>query len=259
MLQSVKRRLPAPIKKGARRAIYQIGTLFFNEPLMRLAELYLRRYYTYDTRRLWGGPHPPPEWFDHRADLYLWSELRVPFWVERGVFSREVMFEGCQVLDLCCGDGFYPYHFYSSIASHIDAVDWDPTAIAHAHKWHNHPKISYVQLDVVTNAFPGTDYDVITWDGAIEHFSSDQIRIVLKKCVRALRIPEGMLCGYTIIARSSDKSHPEHQHEFSSAAELKELLREFFPFVGTVETEYPERHNIYFRAAFDPTRLRRFD
>ena len=68
-----------------------------------------------------------------------------------------------------------------------------------------------------------------------------------------------MLNGYTIIARSTDKSHPEHQHEFSSAAELKELLGEFFPSVGTVETEYPERHNIYFRAAFDPTRLRRFE
>jgi hypothetical protein len=37
------------------------------------------------------------------------------------------------------------------------------------------------------------------------------------------------------------------------------ILAEFFPFVGTVETEYPERHNIYFRAAFDQDRLRRFD
>jgi 2-polyprenyl-3-methyl-5-hydroxy-6-metoxy-1,4-benzoquinol methylase len=223
---------------------------------MRLAAKYLSAYYAWDTRRLWGSH--PPQWFDHRADLYRWSELRVPFWVERGVYSREVMFEGCRVLDLCCGDGFYPYHFYSGIASHIDAVDWGSTAVAHARKWHSHPRITYSQMDIVADNWPETDYDVITWDGAIEHFSTDQTRTVLGKCVQALKAQGGILCGYTIIARGPDKSHPEHQHEFSSASELKERLNELFPSVGTIETEYPERHNIYFRAAFDSNRLRRF-
>ena len=191
MLQDIKGLLPGPVKKAIRLLINAGSALFINESVMRLAELYLRRYYAYDTQRLWGGPHPPPEWFDHRADLYLWSEHLNPLWVERGVFSREVMFEGCRVLDLCCGDGFYPYHFYVKIASHVDAVDRDPTALAHARKWHSHPRISYIQLDVVTGQFPGIDYDVITWDGAIEHFSMDQIRIVLKKCVETLKLPGG--------------------------------------------------------------------
>ena len=191
MLRNIKRRLPAPVKKAARQVINQIGAPLFNEPFMRLAEWYLRRYYAYDTQRLWGGLHPPPEWFDHRADLYRWSELRNPLWVERGVFSREVMLGGCRVLDLCCGDGFYPYHFYVKIASQVDAVDRDPTALAHARRWHSHPRISYVQLDVVTDDFPEIDYDVITWDGAIEHFSTDQIRIVVKKSVEALRTRGG--------------------------------------------------------------------
>ena len=225
---------------------------------MHLAESYLRRYYSYDTQRLWGGADPPPEWFDHRADLYRFSELRVPFWVERGVFSREVMFQGCRVLDLCCGDGFYAYHFYSGSASHIDAVDLDPMAIAHARKWHSHPKIKYAQLNVANDMFPGAEYDVITWDAAIEHFQTDQIRTILGKCASALKDTTGVLCGYTIIARSSDKSHPEHKHEFVSAAELKDLLLTSFPFVGTIQTEYAERHNIYFRAAFRSDRLRRF-
>jgi SAM-dependent methyltransferase len=225
---------------------------------MRLAELYLCRYYAYDTQRLWGGPHPPPEWFDHRADLYRWSDTRNTLWVERGVFSREVMFEGCRVLDLCCGDGFYPYHFYAEIASRVDAVDRDRSALEHARKWHPHPKINYIQLDAFRDDFPGTDYDVIIWDGAIEHFSTSDQETVLKKCVDVLR-PSGVLCGYTLIARSSLKSHPEHEHEFSSAVELKSLLNKFFPFVGTIETEYPERHNIYFRAASQGNRLRRLD
>jgi SAM-dependent methyltransferase len=231
----------------------------YNGPMMRLAESYLCHYYDFHTRRLWSGLTPPPEWFDHRADLFRWAELRVPFWVERGVFSREVMFQGCRVLDLCCGDGFYPYYFYSGTASHIDAVDRDPTALAHARKWHPHPRIHYVQLDLVADDPPGADYDVITWDGAIEHFSADEIRHVLRKCIKVLKTPEGVLNGYTIIAHESGKSHPDHQHEFISAEELKKLLGEFFPFVGTLETVYTERHNIYFRAAFRCDRLRRFD
>jgi len=235
-----------------------IRQLTFNEPVMRFAESYLRRYYAYHTSRLWSRSHPP-EWFDHRADLYRWAELRVPFWVERGVFSREVMFQGCRVLDLCCGDGFYPYYFYSGTASQIDAVDRDPTAIIHARKWHGHPTIRYVQQDLIADEFPDTDYDVITWDGAIEHFSLDEIRQVLQKCVKAMRTPYGVLNGYTIIARDSGKSHPDHQHEFCSAEQLKNLLREFFPFFGTLETKYSERHNLYFRAAFHSDRLRRFD
>ena len=246
------------LRSGAQYVQQQFGSMVFNERLMRSAESYLRRYYSHDTDRLWGGRAAPPEWFDHRADLYRFTELRVPFWTERGVFSREVMFGGCRVLDLCCGDGFYPYCFYSGTVSHIDAVDIDPASIAHARKWHNRPNITFAELDIVKDEFPETDYDVIVWDGAIEHFSTDNIRSILRKCAKALKAGTGVVCGYTLIARSADKSHPEHEHEFTSAAELTELLREFFPFVGTVETEYTERHNIYFRAAFQQERLRRF-
>ena len=260
-VKSMIRRLPCVpwVARQTRRLLRLSGNVVFSETPMRLAETYLRHYYAYDTARLWGGPNRPPEWFDHRADLYRWSELRNPLWLERGVFSREVMFEGCRVLDLCCGDGFYPFYFYSGIASHVEAVDRDPTAIAHACKWHSHPRIKYTQINVVSEQLPGTDYDVITWDAAIEHFSTDQIRAVLGKCTSALRVPRGLLCGYTILARAPAQSHPDHQHEFGSAAELRQLLSTFFPFVGIVETEYPTRHNLYFRAAFDLGRLRRFD
>jgi 2-polyprenyl-3-methyl-5-hydroxy-6-metoxy-1,4-benzoquinol methylase len=168
------------------------------------------------------------------------------------------MFKGCRVLDLCCGDGFYAYHFYADIASHVDAIDSDTEALTHAGKYHHHPKISYRQINVVEDGFPSDHYDVITWDAAIEHFLPEQIRGVLKKCVTALKTSEGILCGHTILARGLQKGHVEHQHEFSSVEELKEILGEFFPFVGTVVTVYPERDNIYFRATFDQDRLRRF-
>jgi methylase of polypeptide subunit release factors len=157
------RRVPWFLKliRRVRYMVRSVRVLAFNEPLMRLAESYLRRFYTFDTQRLWESPHPPPEWFDHRANLFRWSELRLPYWVERGAYSCEPMFSGCRVLDLCCGDGFYAYYFYSSIASRIDAVDRDPKAIRHAKKWHHHPNIQFVQLDAVSDAFPMAEYDVI--------------------------------------------------------------------------------------------------
>src|SRR2546430_16559718 len=99
----------------------------------------------------------------------------------------------------------------------------------------------------------------ITWNGANAHFSLEEIRQVFQKVVKAIKKPYGVLNGYTIINRDSGKNHPDHQHEFCSAEELKSLLREFFPFVGTLETKYSERHNLYFRAAFHSDRLRRFD
>jgi 2-polyprenyl-3-methyl-5-hydroxy-6-metoxy-1,4-benzoquinol methylase len=235
---------------------HYLRKIYYNGCFMRLAELYLQNYFTYDTWRRWRGSKTTPGWFDHRADLFRWSKLRNSFWVERGVFCREIMAEGCRVLDLCCGDGFFPYHFYADIASLVDAVDIDALAITHACKWHSHAKITYSQIDIVRDDFPRNEYDVITWDGSIEHFSAEQIQVVLKKCVEALRTSRGILCGYTIITHNAGQSG--HSSEFGSAAELKQLLKEFFPFVGTVETKYPQRHNIYFRAAFNPAYLKRF-
>ena len=241
----------------SRWALSAPGLVIYNRPMMWVAESYLRRYYGHQTRHLGEDQKRHREWFDHRADLYCWAERRLPFWVERGVFSREVMFQGCRVLDLCCGDGFYSYYFYSGTAAHIDAVDQDPSAIAHARKWLEHPRISYLSLDIVREDFPESGYDVITWDGAIEYFSEDQIRTILAKCVRALKMHNGILNGYAVIPHHVG-ANPDHQHEFRSVEELKSLLREYFPAVGMLETEYPERYNVYFRGAFDPARLRRF-
>jgi len=239
------------------RKRFIFNRLVFHEFLMRLAEKYIRGYYRADQTRLWRNKTHPPEWFDHRADLYLWSDRRSPFWPERGVYSVAPMFQGCKVLDLCCGEGFFAYHFYTSLASHIDAVDWDRTAIAHARKWHSDPKIHYHVLNAVTKPFPRSHYHVICWDAAIEHFTELEIRLVLEKCVTALK-PDGVLTGYTILTNPGPPVHPDHHHEFHDRHELISILHEFFPCVAMIETVYPTRRNIYFRAAFKKQRLNRF-
>lgn len=213
---------------------------------MHLSERYLRRYYQWDTMRRWQTSRHPPEWFDHRADLYQFSRTRHPHWAERGVYSRELVQPGDRVLDLCCGDGFYPFHFYAETADHIDAVDRDPAAVAHASRYHTHPNIRYSQMDVAADPFPGASYDVVVWDAAIEHFPAAAIQTILAKIALVLA-PDGVLSGYTIL-NDGPLMHPDHAHEFPDAGALTATLRQHFAHVTTFETTYPDRRNIYFRA-----------
>jgi hypothetical protein len=77
----------------------------------------------------WGAP-PQPEWFDHYVDQFgIFRQTRNPLWVERGTFGLLAIDQGARVLELCCGDGFNSYHFYSIRCSHIIAVDFDKDAI----------------------------------------------------------------------------------------------------------------------------------
>src|SRR6266853_6818633 len=62
----------------------------------------------------------PPEWYDHLIFQYWqWFYTRNPMSLERGIFNLLPMKHGCRVLDLCCGGGFFAYHFYSSRASRV--------------------------------------------------------------------------------------------------------------------------------------------
>lgn len=237
------------------RLLRLVPRVFFNEPLVLLSELYLRHYYTW--KRKWGrDPRDSKiDWYDHREDLYHWSKRRNPLWVERGVFSRQVMFPGCRVLDLCCGDGFYPFYFYAEVPAYIDAVDWDHRAIRHALRWHSHPNISYWVKDVLEEDFPDTEYDVVCWDAGIQYFTPGEIRTILGKSFRALEPRKGILAGYTILVEEGESYHRRHRYEFTSQEELVGVLEGVFPFAGTLETRYPNRRNIYFRAAFSRDRL----
>ncbi|MBU1626637.1 class I SAM-dependent methyltransferase, partial [bacterium] len=203
-----------------------------------------------------GGGCEAPHWFDHRIDLFTWSGHLNPHWVERGVYSYEVMKSGCTVLDLGCGDGFYPYYFYSIVASRIDAIDIEPSAITHARKFHNHSKIHYYQQDIVSDSFPADNYDIVTWDGAIGHFSKDEIQVIMSK-IRDVLGQSGTLTGYEVIETKENKSW-DHKIALTSVGNLKRLLNQYFPYVGIFETFSPGRHNVYFRCSLDVNRLGRF-
>lgn len=201
------------------------------------------------------GGTAAPSWFDHRIDLYYqWPENL--FWLERGFFARRHMFEGCSVLDLFCGDGFYARHFYASIAGMVDAVDKDPRAIMHARAIHPHQKISYCQKDAINEGFPRASYDVVAWFEGIEHLSDDECSTLMKRLKDAVG-EKGILVGSTPLVNHDQKGkwNWEHQHEFETVAELEALLGRYFSDVRSEVTTYPElkagtRRTAYFSARY---------
>jgi SAM-dependent methyltransferase len=210
-----------------------------------------RLYYKQLFYSTYRGGRRSPTWFDHRIDLYYQWPHNL-FWLERGILARKQMHSDCMVLDLFCGDGFYSRYFYSSIAGHIDAVDKDPDAIAHAKRWHSHPKIRYLVLDAVKKDFPSPSYDVIVWFEAIEHLSEGECRAIIQRVKDAMK-ETGVLIGSTPIvpAERQGKGNWEHKNEFAGVPTLREFLGRDFSSVEIDVTVYPmlgggERRTAYF-------------
>jgi len=199
----------------------------------------------------WGLP-PNPEFFDHQIDLfYQWQKTRVPFWLERGVFSALALKPGGAVLELACGDGFNACNFYSGLADSIVACDFDKSAISLAKRKNQAPNINFVLADIRTN-MPEGKYDNVIWDAAIEHFTPEEISNIIIKIKDRLK-PEGVLSGYTIVERADGKSLEQHEYEFKSMADLKRFFTPLFKNVLVFETVYPQRHNLYFWASDSAT------
>jgi SAM-dependent methyltransferase len=95
------------------------------------------------------GMLPVREFFDHKIGLYwMWKAKRAPHWVERGEFSLLALEPGCKALELCCGDGFNAYFFYSIRVGSTLSVDFDPKAIAYARKHFRAENVTYELADI---------------------------------------------------------------------------------------------------------------
>jgi 2-polyprenyl-3-methyl-5-hydroxy-6-metoxy-1,4-benzoquinol methylase len=151
------------------------------------------------------------------------------------------MVDGCTVLDLFCGDGFFSRHFYATIAGHIDAVDKDPMAISHARRWHSHPKVNYVVGDAVKEGFPRPHYDVIVWFEGVEHLEAAPCKVVLDR-IKGAMDEKGVLIGSTplVSAQYLNRANWEHQNEFTSVIQLHEYLSGDFVDIQIDVTVYPE-------------------
>ena len=98
------RSFPAPRSKIS---CFLKNIIFGLDQRWQLTDRFVTARNSYQNWRFWHSNGVNPHWADHRIDLALWSKLRNPEFVERGVYAREMMRPDCSVLDLCCGDGFY--------------------------------------------------------------------------------------------------------------------------------------------------------
>ncbi len=199
----------------------------------------------------WNTP-TPPEWYDHYIDLhYYWKKKGIALWLERGIFNLLAMKQGARVLELCCGDGFNAYHFYSYRASSVVAVDFDPKAIEHAKENNQAKNIKFEVADIRTD-MPKGIFDNILWDAAIEHFTADEIDSLMNEIKKRLN-HEGILSGYTILEIEPGHGLIHHETEFKSKEDLMRFFTPYFKHVRVFETVYSSRHNLYFYASDNAT------
>jgi SAM-dependent methyltransferase len=164
------------------------------------------------------------------------------------------MWDGCSVLDLCCGDGFYSFYFFSSIAGHIDAVDGNRDAITHAQRFHSTQNIHFGQMNTAAPDFPNANYDVVVWDSAMQYFDPSATRIM---CSRIASVT-GVLAGSVPLRAENIDPLGERSH-FRDLRELRASFAPHFSFVGTLETEHRGGGNIaYFRCSNTEERLKHF-
>jgi len=189
---------------------------------------------------------PVPEFFDHHIDLfYQWLHSRSAFWIERGIFNALALKRGGNVLELCCGDGFYTRNVYSKLVRNIIAVDYNKDAINKAKTKNSADNIIYKLADIRSD-MPDGKYDNIIWDAAMEHFNEQEIHKILQDIKNRLT-DGGILSGYTIKEREDHKKSLEHhEREFKSKKDLLSFFKPYFKNIIVFETIYPERHNFYF-------------
>jgi len=200
----------------------------------------------------WGADNP--EYFDHFIDQHWqWSATQSSFPWERGVYSSLALQatrsdQLPKVLELCCGDGFMTYHFYSNQASSITSIDFDPSAISSARRNCAAHNIQYILGDIRT-AIPQGAFDNIIWDAAIEHFTEQEISDLMGTIKSRLK-PNGILSGYTIIEPEHGGKHlHQHEYEFHDKADLARFLEPWFSNVQVLQTDHPARQNLYFWAS----------
>jgi SAM-dependent methyltransferase len=226
---------------GRRRTLNVVR--FINGCLKKVIFYFYRLQYVLEWQM-----EPTFEWFDHDLDLYyLWKVTRNPLWVERGVFNSLAIKKGGDVLELCSGDGFNARNFYSIKAKQITAVDFDPKAIRHACRHNSTDNVEFACRDIRTD-LPGGPFDTVIWDAAIEHFTEDEIDIIMENIKERLR-PGGILTGHTLKRKDAPVSFKYHEYEFTSKEDLMRFFTPYFKNIRVFETIYEVRHNFYFWAS----------
>jgi SAM-dependent methyltransferase len=242
-----------PVLRGAERVVWggpRRGRVF---------ERLLAGHYMSVYRREWAlaTPGEQPHFFDHRVGAALLTAGHGnPYGWFRAFYVAELLHPDDRVLDIGCGDGFFDRRFFSERCRSIDAIDIEPSAIAHAARHNAATNVSYRLLDAVKDDFPNPPYDVVVWDGALGHFAPTDTHLMLDK-IRASLASGGVFAG----SESLGTEGHDHLQYFESLEDVGSLLSAHFPHVALRRIEYatsrggPLREEAYWRCAVESARL----
>lgn len=233
--------------------------MFFALKLLRaIGGLFLVRHLNSGLRRLTAFFHhlqfalewqtgSIPNWFDHNIDLYYqWPRTGNSLGIERGIFSLMAMRPKARVLELCCGDGFYTWHFFSARAAKVLAVDIDSHVIKSAQSKYSRDNIEFRVIDIIKN-MPDGIYDNIVWDSALEYFEAKEISALMMKISQHLD-PNGVLSGHVIL---QEKFNAGQKFAFQSKSDLLNFMNPCFKHIKTFESIHEGRRNLYFYAGMN--------
>jgi SAM-dependent methyltransferase len=250
--QSIKDRLSPTTRQTLGRI--QRSVLRFKELLLGggerresiLLEL-LGSHYRHRYRREWELCEEEPHFFSQRIGLFEFAfgaGGHGPYAFNRGFFVSDLLRNDDRLLDIGCGEGFFARRFFAERCAHIDAIDIEPSAIQAARAQNSAPNIAYHLLDAVNEPFPGNNYDVIVWDGALGHFAPNTTNHMLEKIKNSLS-GDGIFVG----SESLGVEGSDHLQFFDSLGDLHSLFAPYF--------KYIELRAVNYRTGREPTSFMR--
>lgn len=210
---------------------------------------------------------PYPEWMDHDQDLnYLFPKLGKSFFFERGVlpkiFITSKFKKKINILDLCCGDGFYSQFFFGKIINNCILIDRNSSAIERSKKrlknlnFLNKEKFTYIVADIIEDnysekiykIFNKIKFDLILFNAAIEHFDQKDLAKIFDQ-LKPMSSIDTIVFGYTLVEKNDENKFDHHKQFFRGKEDLKNKILPFYANVKCYESIDADRHNLYFIAS----------